>query len=208
MDSQTSINDGPARQPVEVESLGSPTAQYRPGVANLVAGIIIGCLLIGGGAALLFVTIRDFVRSGGHLPLAAEQGISWVAVGISSLFVIGLLLGGFFLIRWVRSTSTLRVYVCPGGFYYRCRTKTVAFPWDQISSVRETILHERLPLAKGLAKHAMPMISSRGFLVRRMGGEEFGFDGNTLQGHERLGKNLRDEARKRDIQWEIVEKRA
>ena len=95
MDSQTRINDGPARQPVEVESLGSPTAQYRPGVANLVAGIIIGCLLIGGGA-----------------------------------------------------------------------------------------------------------------LVRRMGDEEFGFDGNTLQGHERLGKILRDEARKRDIQWEIVEKRA
>jgi hypothetical protein len=208
MDSQDRIRDGGSRQPAEVESLGSPTGQYRPGGANLVAGIIIGCLLIGGGCAILFVTIRDLIRSGGHIPLAAEQGISWVAVGIASLFVIGLLFGGLSLIRWVRSTSMLRVYVCPGGFYYRCRTKTVAFPWDQISSVRETILHERLPLAQGLAKHAMPVMMSRGFVVRRIGGEEFGFDGNTLQGHERLGEILRDEARKRDICWEVVEKRA
>jgi hypothetical protein len=208
MDSQARINDEHSRQPAEVESLGSPTGQYRPGLANLVAGIIIGCLLIGGGVAILFITIRDFARSGGRIPLAAEQGISWVAVGIASLFVIGLLFGGFSLIRWVRSTSMLRVYVCPDGFYYVCRTKTVAFPWDRISSVRETILHERLPLATGIAKHAMPMNTSRSFLVRRIGGEEFGFDGNTLQGHERLGEILRDEARKRDIRWEVVEQRA
>jgi hypothetical protein len=208
MDSQARINDGNSRQAAEVESLGSPTGRYRPGVANLVAGIIIGCLLIGGGSALLFVTIRDFVRSGGHIPLAAEQGISWVAVGIASVFVIGLLLGGFLLIRWARSTAALCVYVCPGGFYYQCRTKTVAFPWDRISSVRETILHEHLPLARGVAKHAMPMTTSRVLLVRRIGGEEFGFDGNTLQGHERLGEILRDEARKRDIRWEVVEQRA
>jgi hypothetical protein len=52
----------------------------------------------------------------------------------------------------------------------------------------------------------MPVMMSPGFVVRRIGGEEFGFDGDTLQGHERLGEILRDEARKRDICWEVVEK--
>jgi hypothetical protein len=200
------IGDRLACQSASIDAVGQPTEQFRPSPANLVAGVILGLLLSGGGLAVLAFCAREIIRVGGRMPLAVEGRISWLAVGIMSLISIGLTGGGILLLRWVYSTSSLRVSLCPGGFFYESAAKTMTFPWDQIASVRETILHERVPLAKGIVKYAMPRVTSRSFLVCRRDGEEFAFSRNTLGKSDKLGETLREEARQRNIPWEVDER--
>ncbi|WP_435008449.1 hypothetical protein P12x_005659 [Tundrisphaera lichenicola] len=202
------IGDRLACRSTAIDAVGQPAEQFRPSPANLVAGVILGLLLSGAGLALLAFGTREVIKVGGRMPMSADGQISWLSVGIMALTSIGLTVGGILLLRWVYSTSSLRVSLCPGGFFYESAAKTVAFPWDQIASVTETILHERVPLARGAAKYAMPEATSRSFLVYRGDGEKFAFNRNTLGRSDKLGETLREQAWQRNIPWYVVERYA
>src|SRR5262245_13702878 len=176
--------EGPALPPTTREEatrqLGDPIAIFKPGMQNLVAGIIIGLLMVTGGGALSAFAIREAIVNGDRLPWYAEKGSCLLAV--FGMAAIGLVLAGagVALILWVKGLFSLRVLVCPAGFLCIRRKELQVFPWDQIERVQETVTQEHFPL-KGIAKYAAPMGKSRSFVVRRCDGVEFGFDGNTVK---------------------------
>jgi hypothetical protein len=186
-----------------IRQLGDPIATFKPGMENLVAGVIIGLLMVIGGGALSAFAIREAIINGDRLPWFAEKGSCLAAV--VAMGVIGLMLAGagLVLIYWVKGLFSLRVLVCPAGFLCVRRTELQVFPWIQIERLQETVTQEYFPL-KGIAKYAAPIGKSRSFVVRRRDGVEFGFDGNTVKNLNTLARLLEEQSRHRSIPWEVV----
>lgn len=188
-----------------VESLGKRVYEQKASTANLIAGIILGILMVAGGVTLATVAIREIVSVRGNLPLYAEHGMSWVAAGLMVLPVGGLAIGGAWLILWATSMLSFRLVVCTDGFYFQQKGETNVFAWQEIASVEETIAHERLPIVKGVARHLMPTKTSRAYLVRRCDAKEFFFDSNVLSRPSLLAGPLATAAEARGIPWRTRE---
>jgi hypothetical protein len=190
------------------EQLGEIRREFKPGLENLVAGIIIGLLMVGGGCAAVFFSTNGVIESGGSLPLWTEKGQkgwSWGAAGIFAALGVGLIIGGLFLIRWVRSLFSFRVRIGQNGFSVIDKRTARVVGWEDIQSVQETHLYERPPLLKGVAKYALPKMMSKSYIVKLKQGEPFAFDGNTIKGHSKLAQLIKEETERRNIPWEIVE---
>jgi hypothetical protein len=191
-----------------IHELGEIRYEFKPGVENLVAGAIIGLLMIGGGGFLTFLAIQGAIESGGDLPFWVDRGWCWGAVGLMTLIGCGLILGGFFLIRWIRSIRTLHVCVGENGFSVTEKKTTQVFAWPEIASVQETHLYERPPVIKGAAKYLIPKIKSQSYIVKRRDQFEFGFNGNTIKGHLALAEMIKLETNARNVPWNVVEEHA
>jgi hypothetical protein len=193
---------------MDAEELGEIRREFKPGLENIIAGIIIGILLIGAGCAAVYFPIMGALESAGPLPFWTEKGQkgwSWGAVGIFVALGLGLLVGGFFLVQWMRSLVSLRIYIGANGFAVSQKKTTQIFAWEEIESVRETRLYERPPILKGVAKYALPKMMSKIFLITIKERDSFGFDGNSIKGHSKLAQMIKDETDRRSIPWEIVE---
>jgi hypothetical protein len=191
-----------------IEELGEIRREFKPGLENLIAGIIIGVLMIGGGCALVYLPTNGVLESGGNLPLwteKGEKGWSWGAAGLIATIGVLLTVGGFFLIRWMRSLFSLRVRVGQNGFSVVDKKTARVFGWDDIQSVKETHLYERPPVLKGVAKYALPKFMSKSFMVTIKEGDPFAFDVNTIKGHIKLAQMIKEETDRRNVPWEIVE---
>ena len=190
------------------EQLGEIRREFKPGLENIVAGIVIGLLLIGGGCAAIVDSTKGVLDSGGTLPFWTEKGQrgwSWGAAGLFVLLGIGLMVGGFILIHWVRSLSSIRVRIGQNGFSVIDKGTARVFAWDDIVSVQETHLYERPPILKGVAKYALPKTMSKSFIVKMKQDEPFAFDGNSIKGHSKLAQMIKEETEPRNILWEIVD---
>jgi hypothetical protein len=190
------------------DQLGEILKQFKPGMDNLIAGIILGLPMIGGGGTAVYFSTAGVIRSGGDLPFWAEKTWSWGAAGLCEVMGIGLLTCGCCLIWWVRSLVSLRVRIGQNGFAVLDKASARYYGWDEIQSVQETHLYERPPILKGVAKYAIPKVLSKSFIVKIKEGEQFGFDGTTIKGHTKLAQMLKQETEQRKIPWEIVEQRA
>ena len=188
--------------------IGEIRREFKPGLENLFAGIIIGLLLIGAGCAGLFFSAKAVIESRGSLPFFVEKGPCWAAIGLISALGIAAIVGGVFLIRWIRSLSSLRVAVGVDGLSVTRRDETDVIAWADIVSVRETRLYERPPLLKGVAQYALPKVMSKNYRLEMNGQEPFHFDGNAIKGHVILAEMIKKETDRRDIPWEIVEEHA
>jgi hypothetical protein len=184
--------------------LGAIKREFKPGLENLVAGIMIGLLLIAAGGAALYFSTKGVIEGGGNLPFWSEKGLSWGTAGIVTAFGIGLVTGGVFLIRWIHSRFSFRLRVGQNGFAVSEKKSEQVFGWDDIVSVRETHLHERPPILKGVAKYVLPKSISKSFIVMVKQGDGFGFDGN-IKGHLELARMIKEETERRRIPWETVD---
>jgi hypothetical protein len=190
------------------ESLGKPIYQQQSSRSNLIAGIILSLLMVGGAAGLIWYAAREVWRTRGQLPWWVERGFSWGAVGISGAIALALLIGGVCLFIWSRSMFSFRLYVCGDGFYFSKSGKVTVFAFDEIAKVEETIIHERLPIVKGAARHLMPAKTSRSYRVRRSDGEQFVFNANVIPRTSLLAGPLATAAKERNIPWTTQEKTA
>jgi hypothetical protein len=191
----------PATPADAIRRLGDPSAVFKPGMENLIAGIILALLMILAGLGVLYYGLQELLTRWDSLPLWHEKQsrslFAFVAVAGLGLFV-----GGVFLIRWVRGLFSLRVSVCPRGFFWVSRKGFQAFPWDQIQHVRELVKQEYLPL-KGVAKYAAPLGQSRSFVVSRTDGVQFAFDGNSVRKLNTLAKLIQEAVSQRGIPWDV-----
>jgi hypothetical protein len=190
------------------QEIGEIRGEFKPGLENIIAGIIIGLLLISAGGAGVYFPVNGVIESHGNLPFWVEKGWCWGAVGLLMALAIGAIVGGVFLIRWMRSLIFLRVRVGSIGLSVTQRDETRVIAWPDIVSVQETHLYERPPLLKGVAKYALPKALSKSFMLTTKYGEPFGFDGNTIRGHVILADVIKKETDQRGIPWEIVEEYA
>jgi Protein of unknown function (DUF3592) len=203
--SQQPIPDSPLDGDGIVREFGTPLDAFKPGLENMVAGLILGGLLMAGGGAALFFMGQVVIREGKDLPWHREIGHCWLSVLLLSALGLGALVGGTFLIRWIRRLYSLRVLICPKGLVQVDRLETLACRWEDVAEIQETVLREHLPLLKGGLKYALPSGSSKSYVVRRRDGKEFGFDRNCIKGLRRLAEHLRREAESRGIPWKTVE---
>jgi hypothetical protein len=188
------------------ESLGKPFYEQKPSMANQIAGLILSALMAGGGIALSWVPIRAIKNAGGRLPIYHERNMSWLAAALLFAVCIGLVVGGVVLFRGIWSLFSFRLYVCPDGFYFIRQGETVVFGWDEIQFVEETVLHERLPLVKGAARHLMPTKTSRSYRVVRCDGKEFYFNANVIPQVSLLSGPLTTGAGRCGFEWRTQEK--
>jgi len=113
-----------------VERLGTPTLTFKPSLANMVAGLILGFLLAGSGATG-GVAMLIHGRS-----LAATFPAPVAGTILLVLVLLGLALSGIALLVWATRTLSLRVLVCPAGIIRVYRGRAVGCCWDQIREVK------------------------------------------------------------------------
>jgi hypothetical protein len=176
--------------------------ETRPKRENLVAGVIIAVLLILGGVALAVFMLVQLYHPAGNRP----EGISnWL--GAHFLFVFGLLLtiGGVYMLWRMKSLFSFRLRIHELGFAVFDRDEERIFAWDEILSVTEAVVHERLPIVKGPAKLLMPTKTAAYYSVTRRDGEVFDFDDNLLPHTSWLAGPLRRAAEEHQFEWRRTE---
>jgi len=184
------------------ESLGKVTYVTKPNTSNLIAGIIISLLLFGGGLSISVHMLRQLFFDGAHPPQTTTDTLAVVGIAI---FGVALAIGGVFLFRWAKSMFGFRLSVCRDGFYFVRGGMESVFAWDDIAEVRETVLHEKLPLVKGAARKLMPTKTSRSYTVTRCDGKQFYFDDNVIERTSLLSGPLSSAAKNTGFAWETTE---
>jgi hypothetical protein len=190
-----------------IEQLGPIRREFKPGIENVVAGIILGVLMVGGGGGLVYLAANGVIEGGGNLPFwtqKGQKGWSWGAAGLLAVVGIGLFVSGVLVILGARSMLSFRVRIGENGFALVEKKAVRVIAWEDVVSVREIHLYERPPLLKGVAKYALPKTMSKSFVVTIDGGDPFEFDGN-MRGHTKLAKMIKEDTDRRGIPWEIEE---
>jgi hypothetical protein len=185
-----------------VESLGKLIYETKPNVSNLIAGMVIAALLIGGGPTLSAYMIRQMFFAGGNPPRTVPD---WFGAAVLVVFGIALAVGGISLLLWVQSLFRFCLRICEEGFYFTRGSGEIVFAWNEIREVRETVLSEKLPLVKGPALQLMPTKTSRNYTVVRCDGLEFYFDENVVPRTSLLAGPLASAARNVGFSWQTTE---
>ena len=188
--------------------LGKSRDLFRPGLANVVAGIILSLLLIGGGLTIAGFVTREVYRAGGNLPVSVEHGMSWIAAGMGWLLGLGLSIGGVFLGRYAWRLKSHRVEVCEYGFRYWMGGAADEVLWSEVAAIRETIRHERPPILKGPAKFLLPKFTSSRYEALTRAGKQYQFDRNSIGEMLLFEEILREVGRVLHWRWETIEEHA
>lgn len=186
------------------ESLGKVTYKTEPNTSNVVAGFILGICLVVGGLLLTAFMIRQMFFAGVNPPQGASD---WLGAIVLAFLGLALAVGGGLLVMFARSLVGFRLYVCADGFWFNRGKEHSVFAWDEIVMIKESVTEEKLPLAKGAARHLMPTKTSRTYTVVRCDGEEFYFDENVIQHTSLLAGPLSTVAKTRGIQWQTDQKK-
>jgi hypothetical protein len=184
--------------------LGNCLEIFKPMPANIIAGFIIGILLIGGSLALFTFLLREVHLAGGNLPLYAKKGMCWLVVGLGSVIGIVLMVGGVVVTIYSKGLIASRVEVYVNGLRQCSRRSNEQILWCDVEKVRETILYERPPLLKGPLKLLLPKCSSASYTLVTPT-KEYSFDGNSIKAIKRFGDLLRERAQLTSLPWETVE---
>jgi hypothetical protein len=179
---------------------------FKAGLENLVAGVIISILLFSGAALLVGFALKGLIESGGSLPLTRQKGDPgwcWLSITLAHLFGGGLCVGAYFLLGYVRSLVTFRVRVGSVGIAVFENKVWTFFPWDTIVEVNEDRVHEKPPILKGAGKLLMPTLVSKSYLVVAKDIGIFQFDGDKIKGQGKLAKMIKEETDKRNVPWVV-----
>jgi hypothetical protein len=104
-----------------IDRLGTPLTTFRASPGNMIAGVIVALLMIGGGSIGTTAIMRA-----NHKPENETGAV------IGAIFLAGLAVGGVALLLWVRSVISCRTLICPGGFIQVGGGKAKGCCWDQI----------------------------------------------------------------------------
>jgi hypothetical protein len=186
------------------ESLGKAIYETKPNLSNVVAGFILGSGFLIGGLLMAGYMLRQMFWSGGSPPQDTGDWLGAVALTLMGLALAG---GGVLLILFARSLLGFRLRVCSEGFWFTRQRQSHVFAWDEIALVKESVIQERLPLAKGAVGRMMPIKTTRTYTVVRCDGEEFYFDENVIPRPSLLAGPLSAAIKARAIQWETDEQK-
>jgi hypothetical protein len=187
--------------------LGSLTANFKPDLANFVAGIILCVLAVAGGIAILVWMVQFVINRGGDLPWMLprdKDDLSWFLVGLMVFAGCALALLGFEFLQRARRVQFFHLFICRDGFVTVEKRKAEVFRWDEIALILESVKQEYFPLKMGL-KYLFPLGKNHKYLVRSKDGREVQFDREVVPQIEKLKRLLQQEANKRGIEWRSEE---
>ena len=183
-----------------VESLGEIYYKTKPAMSNIVAGFIIGLLMIVGGLAWGRVMANGFSES----PDLGDK----IACVLGTLLGVSIAGAGGYLIWRMKGLLQFQVVICSGGFYVISGSDLPnVFAWDEVVRVDEAIVHEKLPIVKGVAKMLIPSKTSRSYTVTRCDGISFFFDENVIPRTSLLAGPLSGAHRTHEIIWIVTEEK-
>jgi hypothetical protein len=157
-----------------------------------------------GGVAAVWLPCREASLAGWQLPMHAEYGWSWGALGLWSLLGIGFMIGGVALAEYSRRLYLGGVLVCTNGMrIYTHRTSDDVL-WTEIEKIDEVIVYESPPLASVLIKHLLPKIARKAYVVVTKVGNAYRFNEGSIHAIDRLCGVLQKQARRGEIPWETI----
>jgi hypothetical protein len=172
---------------------------FKPGLANLSAGVILGVLLIGGEVFGLLAATKAVIDNRGVFP-EGVPGWNWVGVSMVWVASLAAIPGGWFLIRWMRDLMSLRVQVGMLGLLITEREGSSTILWGDI----ETIEEQQIFVPR---KYGLPPQMSQKFVVNPRGGGPFSFEENAIKGHILLAGMIKAETKARSVPWIVTEER-
>lgn len=185
----------------EVESkLGWLLGAFRTATASLVAGVVLGVMLLGLGLAILGWLLWQTVGAGFALPLAASEEMSWLGVGVVGGLSGGLGVVGGLLIARARRLSRSCLVVAAHGFSWVRVAQVEMVAWSEIEAFRETAEGEPFPLLNFLT-WMLPKRKGIHYEAFTTDGRRFSFSANTVQQVGRLRAIFRQVATELAIPW-------
>ena len=191
-----------------IKFVGEVTQELAPSYANAIAGVILGLLALGGGGFILTLPIRGAINAGGKLPFYAEHGWCWIAVILMPVPSLLLMAIGVWLLRLSLSITRLRVFICEQGICCADGKSVKVFPWNEVTSIEEKVIHEHLPIVKGPLRYAMPTKTTRSYKICREDGEKCLCAPGNVENFSVLEQLIRDQAKQRNIAWSTTEETA
>lgn len=177
--------------------LGEIRQTFRPRLANLCAGAILGlALVVGGISAALYFALRDDPK-----PLR-DTGDYIAKYTIIAVLGIGAPAGGIVLLIWMKRLIGHRVSIFESGFSYSYRGANEIVPWAEVMKINEVFTEEQLKVLK--VPGAVIKNLDRSFVVFRKDGKEFRFTVNSIDDIPRLGAVLEEARVKHNIAWEQI----
>jgi hypothetical protein len=203
-------SDRPATAELDaaLQGLGPQTADFEPGLANFVVGVILGLLGIAAGVALVGWMAHFVISRGGDLQWFGARDrhdLPWFLVGL--MVFCGLAVAYFFGLEFLRTAGRVRSFrliVCRDGFVSVEGKRVEVFRWDDLACVVEIATREYFPLKMGL-KYLAPLGRSYSYAVRRKDGGQVEVDGNVVKHLGKFKKLLRAEAQRRGVEWHTEE---
>lgn len=185
----------------EVESqLGWPLGACRTAAANLVAGCVLGVILLGLGVAVLGWLVWHTVGAEVVSGLAASEAISWLGVGVAGVLSGGLAVVGGLLIARVWRLSRSSLVVAAHGFSWVRLAQVEMVAWSEIGAFRETDVGDPPPLLDVLAR-ILPKRDRILLEALTTDGRTYGFSANTVQQVGHLRVVFRHVATELSIPW-------
>jgi predicted Zn-ribbon and HTH transcriptional regulator len=180
-----------------LDSLGEVRHTFKPKMANIFAGVIIGLLLIVGGLSLaIFLTVREDPK-----PLDDKNRIAKYAF-IAALGIVAPI-GGVALLVRMKSFLTHRVTLHDEGFRYALGRRDDAYLWSDVRKISEIFTHEQLKVLK-VPGASLRNIDQR-LQISVRNGKDCGFTVNSIDDVPRFAQCLKAISEKRSIPWERIE---
>lgn len=188
-----------------MNGLGSRLAEFKPMLANVVAGFILGSLTLILATAIIRYPLVVADQADWNLPYWSSTGLNWgaFALAMGAGFAIGLVGIGFW--RSARMLVGYRVIVHENGFHRRLKGRWEVVLWTDLYHVRETITHERPPILEYPARLLLPKVASRSFTAYALDGGQYTFDGDDIRAIDGFGRLLRERAAMASLNWDVVE---
>jgi hypothetical protein len=201
------MND--ARATAELEQspipadLGEVQELFKAGTTNVAAGFFMALALVIGGLYGLIWHLWKVIEAGGNAPVLGKDGASWLVVFMMIGLMLLLIVGGFAVGWYANSLQFRRVYLCTHGLFVIRSRSAEPIRWDQLQEIVETSTQEHFPL-HGIAKHALPVKTSRTYRIVRIDGWRTILDGDAVKKIGEIGQILEDRAQQFKIPWSIV----
>ena len=181
-----------------VQSLGSEVRTLKPKTSNIIAGGIISAMMIAGGLALAWWTIRQTSAPAAGSP--RHVGDTLGSIGLV-LFGFLLALAGCFVAWGMRGLASFALTICKDGFYCADRKSVSVFGYADIVRVDEMVVHERIPTIRAVTDKVTREITSYCYEVHRCDGKRFYIDGNNLPRTSLLSGPLKKAKVTHGFQW-------
>lgn len=179
------------------DDLGEVRQTFRPKMANIGAGAVLGLVLLVGGiaVAVFFAQRRE--------PRRLDTGDRIAKYAILGVLGVGAPLGGIALLVWMKRLASHRVTVCENGFSYVYGGATDVCPWTEVAKIQELFTQEQLKVLK--VPGASIKNVDRSFMVHRRDGKQFSFTVNSIDDIPRLAECLEEARERHGIPWEQIE---